>query len=201
MFVKYGAVGWRREKDSNNKTSRMFQHVVQPLTFGDLQNLIFPLPDSYQLDVISENFLDLPVDNVRATSSIIGKGIPIDIALFEKKVFHVCLDMDATDKELVDNFKSYLKAARDAYDLNEGQKIKTSKSILNRLINESVIPYLDLIIWAQINNKTIPQHILGDWLFPDAMVDVAEKIRKVTRPLAERAVTPGFINTLSSLPE
>jgi len=62
-----------------------------------------------------------------------------------------------------------------------------------------VLPYIDLCYWAKANGKNIPNHIIGDWLFPDDMVDVAEKIRKVTQPLAKRSVNPNFIRTLSAL--
>jgi hypothetical protein len=202
----FGSVGWAGSRESTNKTENMFQQTLQPLTFNDLSNLLYSIPEKERNETMKsdwkdESRKDLPVDNIRNIPNILARVMPRDEDILNRNIFHICIDLDATDQYLMDDFKRYLKAAREAYSLLEGSRIKTSRSLINRLISAKIIPYLDLIIWAEIENISIPQHIIGDWLFPNQMIDVAEKIRKVTRPLAERSLSSGFINTLSSLPE
>jgi len=52
------------------------------------------------------------------------------------------------------------------------------------------------------NEKNIKSHIYGDWLFPDDIeTDLGEKVRKTIRPLAARAITGSFIDSLKCMSE
>jgi hypothetical protein len=52
-------------------------------------------------------------------------------------------------------------------------------------IDNQVLPYMDLTLWAQANN-IISQNTLGEALFPDAdSVDTTERVRRTVKPKAE----------------
>jgi hypothetical protein len=116
-------------------------------------------------------------------------------------------DLNASDDMLIDEFKLYLKHVRKFYNYQEGG-LKGS-SIVKRLVESKVLPYLDIFIHSQTigddNSKKFqpiayPYYLIGDWIFPNEQVDRVEKIRRGTKPLAERALRHHFISVLANLP-
>jgi hypothetical protein len=118
-------------------------------------------------------------------------------------------DLNANDEVLVDEFKLYLKHVREYYGFQEGN-LKSS-SIVKKLTKSGVLPFLDLKIYSRfvqidrIKNHSddyvdYPYYIYGDWIFPNEQIDRVDKIRRTTKPLAERAVTFHFIGVLANLP-
>ena len=118
-------------------------------------------------------------------------------------------DLNASDEILVDEFKLYLKHVREYYDFQEGD-LKSS-SIIKKLAKGGILPFLDLTIYSrflQIDNikdesddyVDYPYYIYGDWIYPNEQIDRVDKIRRTTKPLAERAVRYHFISVLANLP-
>ena len=63
-----------------------------------------------------------------------------------------------------------------------------------------ILPYLDLTLWAQAHGVEITQHAIGSALFPDEYdVNLAERIRKVTKPRALKVSTESYVRALLSL--
>jgi hypothetical protein len=176
--------------DPHLRCTELFQKHVVPLTCNDVYWLAEDLPDSMNAmfgeGLDDGRFDSVPVDSFQQNQMDFFHGI-----------VNLSVNLNVPDGLLVDEFKKYIDAAREVYKYPEGKKIKIS--ILNRLIDSGILPYLDLSYWAKTKGINIPNHIIGDWLFPDDMIDVAEKIRKVTQPLARRSVDPGFIRTLAAL--
>jgi Family of unknown function (DUF6387) len=60
-----------------------------------------------------------------------------------------------------------------------------------------ILPYFDLTTFAEIEETKIPLHEIADALFPNEIdVDVAERVRKVTKKKAAQVFTYGVIHAL-----
>jgi len=186
--------GWLHSEnnllDPKIRYTKLYQKHVVPLGCVDAYWYAAELPDSmtqvFRKDYPDDIFNYVPIDSFFQNQLDFFEG-----------VVNLSVNLNVPDDQLVGEFRAYLEAAREVHRYPEGKRIK--KSILKRLCESKVLPYIDLSYWAKANGQNIPNHIIGDWLFPDDMVDVAEKIRKVTEPLAKRSVKPHFIRTLSSL--
>lgn len=124
---------------------------------------------------------------------------PVDIDVFEKELpldrcLHVVVDIEATDEQVVSDFKNWLKEARKYFDCDNMKRFTSADS---RAWSEAcVLPYLDLMDWITENQLQVSQNELGKWLFPDSNIDTTEKIRKGTKPLAKRLLRSSFISSL-----
>lgn len=99
---------------------------------------------------------------------------------------HVEIDLRAPDKVIIDDFSTWLAAARSEFDL-PAQKFFTEAK-RDDLIAYRVLPYLDLTLWAALEQVTIPNAVMADALFPDAGVDAPYRVRKVTKVKADWAI-------------
>lgn len=181
----------------NEEHPNLFQKFVTPYSCSDAYWDAKGLPDEIKnaFDNVNENldryseYCDIPIDILALRfGTNVGSRVSISV------------DLNVPDKELIKAFERYLDASREIFDFPEGGKIK--KSIFNRMIEAKVLPYLDLTIWGQLSGIDIPHHKMGDWLYPDNdEIDVAEKIRKSTKPLATRSINFSFIETLCALAE
>ncbi|MGY1408358.1 DUF6387 family protein [Luteimonas sp. A611] len=94
------------------------------------------------------------------------------------------LDTSAPDQILVNDFRAWLKAHRQAVGRQEG----LSAADLRKWAQHRVLPYIDLRLLTQLaGDADIATNAwMGNRLFSDlADVDVAEKVRKTTAPIAE----------------
>jgi hypothetical protein len=107
----------------------------------------------------------------------------------------ICVDRCAPDDTIVDAFKDWLKAVRIDSDNNWGtdapERIPTK--LTERWVSSAILPYLDLIIYQQVEGITLPTHIVGNAIFPVTMdIDTTEAVRKTTRPNAEKALSHSY---------
>jgi hypothetical protein len=107
----------------------------------------------------------------------------------------ILLDLSSPDEELIRDFKFLLKKIRSMDEYCRDGKI--TKNDINRLGSLKVLPYLDLLIHEKFSDQHYPYHNIGDWLYPEEDVDVAEKIRKVTRPFSLKAISESFRDSLA----
>ncbi len=57
-----------------------------------------------------------------------------------------------------------------------------------------ILPFLDLALWQMMEGLTLPHHRVASALYPDEFdVDLTERVRKVTRPLAEQLIDHDFL--------
>lgn len=108
---------------------------------------------------------------------------------------YVCVDLGAPDENIIDAFKSWLRATRETcteIDLwGHPQQIpeRFSDKMIARWKRNAILPYLDLQLHQLENNIELPMHVLGNAIFPvTAEVDTTEAVRKTTRPSAEQAL-------------
>lgn len=109
------------------------------------------------------------------------------------------VDLDATNDDLIAAFKEWLEKKRmdmeKNVDAHPRKKSFTSKDCLS-WSEKAVLPYIDLQIILKYFRINIPNHAIGDILFEDDEIDVGERVRKVTKPLADNLLSP---HTLSAL--
>ena len=99
---------------------------------------------------------------------------------------HVEVDLAAPDKVIIDDFSSWLSAARSEFDLPAQKFFTEAKQ--DDLIAYRVLPYLDLTLWAALEQVTIEHAVMAEALFPHAGVDTAYRVRKVTKVKADWAI-------------
>lgn len=97
------------------------------------------------------------------------------------------VDLFAPDKLILEDFKHWLAAARSVFEIPTRKMF--SKSEVAKWADFRLLPYLDLSLWAALEQVIIPYAVLGNALFPDEYdVDLPERIRRVTKPKAEWAI-------------
>jgi hypothetical protein len=108
----------------------------------------------------------------------------------------VRVNLNASDEHLVADFKMWLAKIRKARKLTvQRQRVKASE--FQDWARFRVLPYLDLQFWARTHGFQITHQVMGIALFPNEFeVALADRIRKVVVPLADRIVTEGFCTLL-----
>jgi hypothetical protein len=104
---------------------------------------------------------------------------------------HVTVDLDATDEQIENDFSHWLKHYRKASGYRVPKKKVHEKlfsqKTFDKWIECGLIPYLDLVIVAKMEGKTISQEKLGEVIFPDEPeCNLDYRIRTITKPEAER---------------
>lgn len=95
------------------------------------------------------------------------------------------VNLDATDQQIIEDFKVYLTACRQDAEATPRDKNYTDNDA-QKWHRNGVLPYLDLTIWARSENIMITQHVLGQAIFPDDFLgDPTDRIRRTTKPMAE----------------
>lgn len=103
-------------------------------------------------------------------------------------VWYLEIDASAPDDVLIDDFKGWLAKLREKH----GRVDPISESTLRRWAQHRVLPLIDLTILARLAGIETTNYSLGCMIFSDIDgVDVAEKIRKTTRPLADWIMNDG----------
>jgi hypothetical protein len=118
------------------------------------------------------------------------KGSPYERAM-------LTVNLGATDEQLITDFGEWLKTHRSITNYKIREKRFTSKDF-SKWISHKVLPYLDLSLIADAENKLLTQNLLGRMLFPDEYnVDLTERIRRSVKPLAEWLLDKKTIQALS----
>lgn len=105
---------------------------------------------------------------------------------------YACVNLEASDDIIMEDFKKWLLNTKKSYFGNFRDKQFTRSNFLS-WCDASVLQYLDLSIWAEIDNIAIPHHIMGEAIYPsNKQVNVAEAVRRTTKPLAEILMSSGL---------
>ena len=119
-----------------------------------------------------------------------------DKPLTKDEIVHVEVDLFASNKLILADFKNWLKAARSVFDI-PAQSNYSRTDRANWVINR-VLPYLDLTLWAALENVKIRLATMGNALFPDDKdSDLAEKIRRTVGPTAEKLIRPSVMYAIA----
>ena len=135
-----------------------------------------------------EKFLDRPFD-------LLVKNHVKDYATSKARGrLRVEVDLEAPDKVIIDDFSRWLAAARSEFDL-PAQKFFTEAK-RDDLVTYRVLPYLDLTLWAALEQVTIEHAVMAEALFPHGGVDTPYRVRRVTKPKAEWAIQGTVLQAL-----
>lgn len=88
----------------------------------------------------------------------------------------IAIDLTHNDDKIIDDMREWLKAQRG----NQAKK-RLSDNDIKKIVDNQVIPCMDLLFWGQLSKIEYTNAQLGDMLFPNADFDRAEKVRKTTR--------------------
>ncbi|GEM_PF-5642764 len=198
-FQKYG-----EELYKGKKYSKLFQKNIEPLTMGQAFEFQKFIPG--EAKTAFENNTDNEVSEDSIYNHYFRK--PIDASdRFDSfrmnTLVHICVNLSAPDKQIVKDFSNFLKEARKL--TSHSLRIKFNRNLLKRLCDNKVLPYLDLILWAdRVFDEKILYRKLAIWLYLDDVedeFDAVDRIRKVTNPLAEKAMEYEFIEAVSKIKE
>ncbi|MGM3273719.1 DUF6387 family protein [Ralstonia sp. 24A2] len=110
----------------------------------------------------------------------------------------VTVNLYASEEQLVDDFREFLRETRAAMGIPNLQK-RFNQSDFDGWHEFRILAYLDLTAWAEIHGASISQQEMGFALFPGEYdVSLADRVRKVVKPLALAAVALPSINALHS---
>ena len=193
--------------------SKLFQKNIRPLTVDQVCVLNEHIPEeaknAFKNIKLPENFED-PIFRefyYRPIDSICGKFIDdrlIATVVHNKidSLVHILVNLSAPDNQIINDFRTFLKEVRKLS--TPSLTVKFNKTLLKRLCNNKVLPYLDLMLWADNEfDIKILNRKLGSWLYPDESdeFDAVDRVRKTTQDLAEKSMEYEFIEALAKIKE
>jgi len=146
-----------------------------------------------EADEVLRNDLKLPVhhDHILLNTE---RSFNIDILGYETyhNMAYARINLEASSDVIIKELKKWVAKEKETYFNNAKDKQFTRPNFL-KWCNASVLQYLDLSIWAEIHDVTIPNHIMGEAIYPtNKQVNVAEAVRKTTKPIAEMLMSTGL---------
>ncbi|WP_419834894.1 DUF6387 family protein [Endozoicomonas atrinae] len=109
----------------------------------------------------------------------------------------ITADFNFTDAQLVDAFKKAIPVYRKLFKLSQPKRKLTDYSI-SMLKTSPIIPFIDLLIWADLNDYEITDAVYASVLYPDGRYGT-EKIKDSLRPSATTILEPQFLFALREL--
>ena len=119
---------------------------------------------------------------------------------------HVTVDLNGFDEQIEADFSHWLLHYRTVTG-NYVPKKKTNEKIFTQedfdvWINDSLVPYLDLILIAKIEGKSITQEVIGELIFPDdddRTWDISHKIKPDAEDLIKKENLSLLVNQATSV--
>lgn len=113
-----------------------------------------------------------------------------------EEITHVVVDLTATDKQIIDDFKVWLSSYRKKIGYQANKKPFTDKNFKD-WASSRVLPYIDLLLVCKADNLKITQKDLAELIFPDEFkADIEERIRRTTKPKAKWLMSDETIKAL-----
>ncbi|SFM90971.1 DUF6387 family protein [Nitrosomonas communis] len=136
------------------------------------------------------------INEIKRNLEIRGKySQPIaNFAQYENTKF-LEIDLYASDEQILKEFKNWLIDTRKSS--NNFMKYQFSTKDFEDWHDSKLLPYWDLTMIATIENATIPNHVIGEALFPNEYgVDLAERIRKSIKKKCQLIFSAAALNAL-----
>ncbi len=133
-----------------------------------------------------DKWIDKPLDQVKHTY---------------EQFASLMVNLDLPDKMLIEGFKAELKRIR-SKQVRRKKNIRSFTFNSDYLIDRGVIPYIDISIWAQINQKKMPTNkVIANHIYipdPNGGND-GERVRKTTTKLVKQVLSEEFLTGLASV--
>ncbi len=164
----YGVCYWYSESEEQKEIIKRFNIVV-----GEKPKDITDASEKEALTWLTRPFLDCPMDTLMG---------------LKNKFAYAKIDLNSSDEQLKEDFAVWLDEERKRRDCPASKK-NFSKADLEGWHESSVLPYLDLMLWSEIEKIKISQYVIAQAIFPNAYsiesdVDPLGKL-KTTKKKAE----------------
>ncbi|EAM8616015.1 hypothetical protein JP88_003365 [Salmonella enterica subsp. enterica] len=132
--------------------------------------------------------------NRHFAKKLIGDGMP---DLFDRTVMFEVDLASGTDEEIAESLKSVLPQWRKVKHISPDpvEAIRFGYGTIKKIINNRIIPMLDILVWAQEHGVRVSDIVLSRLLYSldDEDIRSEEHIKDTDRPLAMKAATLDFI--------
>ena len=109
------------------------------------------------------------------------------------------IDILAPDDAIIAGLKEWLAKQRKDLDVLAGIKSRYTEADMRRWRDLRLLQYLDLSLFANLSEISLTQHETGLIIFPDSYdINLADKIRRVVRPEAEKMASTVVAARLSA---
>lgn len=142
----------------------------------------------------AKSFVDKPIFDALDK---VGKKSNINEKLYSRSSELVEINLMLPDKILEQQFSEYLKVAR--HDrIYSRTPFSYKRPEYSKWIEYSVLPFIDLNLWALENNIKIPNRVMADAIFRDYEKG-EEVVRKTTSKIAKTIVQENYIDFFSTI--
>jgi hypothetical protein len=172
---------------------KSFNKVISPLTVNDVLDI--GMNDLYIDNLTNIKFFkDIKKEN--SESPLLMRAVD-EINEQPERIRNIKVDLGASNKEILTAFKTWLHTTRDK-DADISYKNNFNTVNYSQWSENCVLAFLDITIWSIIESVNIKNHVMGQFLFPNEYdVDLSEKIRKVTSPLALKLIKDETLVTMA----
>ncbi len=132
--------------------------VVRPLTCGLAHALGTGIENTFGLN---ESGSLGPADRYSVSKYYKDNDLHMD------SVTPLVIDLNCSDVDIKNDFNRYLEQVRN-FTGKKNKKTHITKNDLDRLQRYKILPYIDLLIWSEIEGRTIHAHVLITALFGDS---------------------------------
>jgi hypothetical protein len=171
-FNMYGSSYWYADDEEQQEITKKINLFLSDIP----QNV----SDDFKIEAvkwITEPFLDCPMDQMMG---------------LKNKYAYAKIDLEASDEQIKKDLILWLEQERKRRD-KPAPKKNFSDADLSGWYESAVLPYLDLMFWAEIEGVKINQYAIAQAIFPDAYsldsdVDPLRRL-KTTKKKAEYLMT------------
>ena len=116
--------------------------------------------------------------------------------LFMDSLTPVVVDLDCSDVDIKNDFSLYLEQVR-TYTGIESKKTHITPRELEKLQDYSILPYMDLMIWSEVEGRSITDNVILSALFNEDYINATGDpfIRQTLKPFYKR-INSRFIRAL-----
>jgi hypothetical protein len=143
-------------------------------------------------------------DEMKATEKQINLvETPLDLlfkqaGFFEDGMARLTIDLNATDEQIVSDFRHWLTEYRKSTGIKAPTNNFTEKHF-KEWQQWRVLPYIDLVMMAKAEGKSLTQARIAGLIFPDERdIDIVDRVRRTTKPKAEWLVTEATCNAMEA---
>lgn len=197
--------------ESDSPHSRLIQATIQllPVDYiacaiaqakyeeSDLSAALILASEKFWKDVSTDG--DLEVDD--EVDALLREAIDLLVRkssdLRDDPFLHVEVNMHAPDSLIIDDFRKWLIAAREVFEIPA--KNLFTESDMDSWAKFQILPFVDLSNWAKLEDVKIPDPVMGAALFPNEYdVSLSERIAKVVRPKANWLTRSSVVNAIQA---
>lgn len=162
------------------------------------QNFFAPLPTTNWNEIITSGPTTKSIFGLDEIGWIDERK---DVIAKHPHLAQVLVDLNATDQQIIADFSKWLTNKRAEANTTDINNYYSDEKITIKSIHEwstsRVLAYIDLTNYASLRESFIPNHLMGDLLYPDQFdINLAERVRKKIKPLANKLQNAQFLSAL-----